>query len=180
MWSASPMPRGRSRSTDTAPARRWGVVHHAAAARATSNHLPSIRPRRCRSFWGRTTTIATTGACWDRKTRSYQRAGTLLGLMQGTGTSKSLFENPVVDSGGGSLSLDPSHGVPSPGLADVGSLLGASGIFPAIGNVLKIPAKTGDALSLAQDGFQKTFSWPLGTGGQTSTTRSCLIWAWSA
>lgn len=86
---------------------------------------------------------------------------TIYGLLQGTGTSKNLFENPVIDNLGGSLLLDPSLGVPQPGLADLGSLLGASGIFPNLANVLKIPTSASDVLNLAQDGFQKTFDWDI-------------------
>jgi hypothetical protein len=84
---------------------------------------------------------------------------TFYGLLQGTGTSKSLIENPVIDSSGGSLLLDPNRGVPAPNLADLGSLLGASGIFPNLANVLRIPTGPADVLNLAQDGFQKTFDW---------------------
>ena len=86
---------------------------------------------------------------------------TAYGLLQGTGTSSSLFENPVIDALGGALSLDPSKGVPVPKLADLGSLLGSSGIFPNLANVLQIPTSASDALSLAQDGFQKTFEWDI-------------------
>jgi hypothetical protein len=86
---------------------------------------------------------------------------TVFGLMQGTGTSKTLFENPVVDTAGQSLLLDPSRGVPPARLADLGSLLGAAGIFPNLANVLQIPTAASDALHLVQDGFQKTFTWTL-------------------
>jgi hypothetical protein len=46
-------------------------------------------------------------------------------------------------------------------LADLGSLLGATGIFPNLANVLQIPTSASDALDLVQDGFKKTFTWTL-------------------
>jgi hypothetical protein len=82
---------------------------------------------------------------------------TVFGLLQGTGTSKSLFENTVIDPSGRSLLLDPGRGVPPPLLADVGALLGAAGVFPGLGAALQIPAAASDAIALAQDGFSKTF-----------------------
>jgi hypothetical protein len=90
---------------------------------------------------------------------SVRAPNTVFGLLQGTGTSKSLFENPVVEAAGQSLLLDPAQGVPPPNLADIGALLGAADIFPNLANVLKIPTGAGDALNLAQDGFKKTFDW---------------------
>jgi hypothetical protein len=96
-----------------------------------------------------------------RDALSASAPGTVFGLMQGTGTSKSLFENPVIDTAGQSLLLDPNRGVPPVRLADLGSLLGAAGIFPNLANVLQIPTSASDALQLAQDGFRKTFHWTL-------------------
>ena len=86
---------------------------------------------------------------------------TVYGLLQGTGTSKSLFENTVIDPSGRSLLLDPGRGVPPPLLADVGALLGATDIFPDLGAALQIPAAASDAIALVQDGFSKTFTWIL-------------------
>jgi hypothetical protein len=94
---------------------------------------------------------------------------TVFGLLQGTGTSKSLFENTVIAPSGQSLSLDPSRGVPAPLLADVGALLGATGIFPGLGAVLQIPATASDAINLAQDGFSKTFTWTLSKNNDGTT-----------
>jgi hypothetical protein len=85
----------------------------------------------------------------------------LFGLLQGTGTSRTLFENPVIDALGHALLLDPAKGVPLPKLADVGALLGATDIFPHLADVLQIPSAAGDALELAQDGFKKTFAWEI-------------------
>ncbi len=90
---------------------------------------------------------------------SVRGPATVFGLIQGTGTSKSLFENPVVTTAGQALSLDPADGVPAPNLADIGALLGAVDIFPNLGNVLRIPTGAGDVLTLAQDGFARTFAW---------------------
>jgi hypothetical protein len=65
---------------------------------------------------------------------------------------------------GKQLNIDPTH---APNLADIGALLGATDIFPDLGNVLKIPTTVADALNLAKDGFQKTFSWEIGDGDRT-------------
>lgn len=99
------------------------------------------------------------------------------GLLQGTGTSKTLFENPVVGTSGQSLLLDPNRGVPPPRLADIGSLLGASAIFPNLANVLQIPTAASDSLQLIQDGFQKTFTWKLSKNndGQTPLADQTLL-----
>jgi hypothetical protein len=86
---------------------------------------------------------------------------TFFGLLQGTGSSKTLFENPIVEAAGKALSLDPAQGVPSPNLADIGALLGAADIFPDLANVLKIPTAATDALALVSDGFSKTFPWTI-------------------
>ncbi len=90
---------------------------------------------------------------------------TLYGLLQGTGTSKSLFENPVIQDAGHAISLVSDGGNPSTGgtnsLADVASLLGAADIFPALANVLAIPPAVADALNFVKDGFKKTFNWTI-------------------
>jgi hypothetical protein len=94
---------------------------------------------------------------------------TTFGLLQGVGTSKSLFENTVIDPSGRSLLLDPGRGVPPPLLADVGALLGAAGIFPDLGAALQIPAAASDAIALVQDGFSKTFKWTLSQNNDGTT-----------
>jgi hypothetical protein len=95
--------------------------------------------------------------------------GTVFGLLQGTGTSKSLFENTVIDPSGRSLLLDPGRGVPPPKLADVGTLLGATGIFPNLGSVLQMPATASDSIVLIQDGLRKTFTWTLSKNNDGTT-----------
>jgi hypothetical protein len=82
----------------------------------------------------------------------------LYGLLQSAGTSKTFYEHMVVDDSGRQLGIDASH---PPNLADVGSLLGATDIFPNLADVLKIPAGAGDALKLAGDGFEKSFAWDI-------------------
>jgi hypothetical protein len=101
--------------------------------------------------------------------------GTVFGLLQGNGTSKTLFENPIVDATGKALSLDPAQGVPGPNLADIGALLGAADIFPNLANVLKIPTAASDALALVNDGFQKTFAWPIQKADGTTLADQTLL-----
>jgi hypothetical protein len=73
---------------------------------------------------------------------------TKYGLVQGTGTQKMLLEHPrLID--GDPLPLQPQQ---TPSLADVGSLLGISGLLPAIGQMLQIPSLAG--LKPAGDGLQ--------------------------
>jgi len=73
-------------------------------------------------------------------------------ILQGTGTSKSLFEHPLINDHGTGLGFG---NVPS--LADPGALLGIAGVFPDIGNVLQIPANQG-GLPITGDGFVKTYN----------------------
>jgi hypothetical protein len=82
---------------------------------------------------------------------------TFYSVMQGTGTSKSLFEHPLINDAGTGLGFGNV-----PGVADAGALLGVAGIFPDIGNVLQIPANQG-GLPLNGDGFVKTYK--LGKAG---------------
>jgi len=72
-------------------------------------------------------------------------------VLQGTGTSKSLFEHPLINDLGNGLGFGNV-----PGLADAGALLGIAGVFPDIGNVLQIPANQG-GLPINADGFVKTY-----------------------
>ncbi|HET7487728.1 MAG TPA: hypothetical protein VFJ85_07345 [Acidimicrobiales bacterium] len=60
---------------------------------------------------------------------------TFYGIMQGTGTSKTLFEHTVIAPDGKALRLDAAH---PPNLADVGALLGASDVFPDLGAILRL------------------------------------------
>ena len=72
--------------------------------------------------------------------------------MQGTGTSKTLFEHPLVNDAGNGLGFGNA-----PGLADAGALLGITGIFPDISDVLQIPSAQG-GLPIEGDGFKKTYT----------------------
>ena len=76
---------------------------------------------------------------------------TFYSIVQGTGTSKSLFEHPLVNDAGTGLGFGNI-----PGLADAGALLGIAGVFPDIGNVLQIPSNQG-GLPLSGDSFGKTY-----------------------
>src|SRR5262249_10638975 len=60
---------------------------------------------------------------------------TFNGIMQGSGSSKTLFEHTIIDNSGRSLNIDGAH---LPSLADIGALLGASDIFPNLGSVLEL------------------------------------------
>ena len=77
---------------------------------------------------------------------------TFYGILQGTGTSKTLFEHPLINNAGSGFGFGNV-----PGLADAGALLGIAGVFPDIGNVLKIPANQG-GLPFSSDGFVKTYT----------------------
>jgi hypothetical protein len=77
---------------------------------------------------------------------------TFYSLLQGTGTSKTLFEHALINDAGDGLGFGNS-----PGLADAGTLLGVPSIFPDIGNVLQIPPAQG-GLPIQGDGFKKTYT----------------------
>ena len=65
---------------------------------------------------------------------------TLYGLLQDTGTQKTLFEQPTVkDLTGAPPGSVPAIQLPAgvaPALADLGSLLGATGLFPDISKTI--------------------------------------------
>jgi hypothetical protein len=77
---------------------------------------------------------------------------TFYSIMQGTGTSKTLYEHPLISNDGGGIGFNNR-----PGLADVGALLGVASIFPDIGSALQIPST--DGLPLKGDGFTRTYTW---------------------
>jgi len=79
---------------------------------------------------------------------------TFYGLLQGTGTAKTLLEHPLISDAGGAVGF-----ANKPNLADVGALLGSSGLFPSLGSVLEIPST--EDLPLVADGFKRTYSWPI-------------------
>jgi hypothetical protein len=78
---------------------------------------------------------------------------TFYGLLQGSGSSKTLFEHTIIDNTGRALNIDGAH---LPNLADVGALLGASDIFPNLGSVLNLNTSP-NPLDLAGDGFKQTY-----------------------
>ena len=84
--------------------------------------------------------------------QSVNSPATIYGIMQGTGTSKTLFEHPLINSAGTGLGFNNK-----PQLADVGALLGIASIFPDISSALQIV--TTDGLAIAGDGFTKTYTW---------------------
>ena len=82
-------------------------------------------------------------------------AHTFHGLLESTGTQKSLYESPRITPGGS------GHDLPKPpNLADVGALLGLSDVFPDLGAALKPPSPYG--LDVSQDGLKTTISWTIG------------------
>jgi len=97
--------------------------------------------------------------------QSVDNPQTFYGVLQGTGSSKTFLEHPLVNDTGGALGFGNV-----PKLADVGALLGIGDIFPDIGNVLQIPST--DGLPLNADGFKHTYDWP--TGPYSVPDRSLL------
>ena len=86
---------------------------------------------------------------------------TFYSIMQGTGTSKTLYEHPLINNTGDGIGFNKL-----PGLADVGALLGVASIFPDIGSALQIPST--DGLPIKSDGFTRTYIW--GPGASPPTT----------
>jgi hypothetical protein len=78
---------------------------------------------------------------------------TFYGVLQGAGTSKTLFEHTIIDDLGKALNIDRNH---LPSLADVGALLGATDIFPNLGAVLGLDQQP-NPLDLVADGFKQTY-----------------------
>jgi len=79
---------------------------------------------------------------------------TFYGFVQGTGVSKTLYENPLVSDAGNALGFGNS-----PTLADVGALLGVGDLFPELASALQIPST--DDLPIQGDGFQRTYTWTI-------------------
>ena len=88
----------------------------------------------------------------DPEDAQTESPATFYGIMQGTGTSKTLYEHPLINSAGTGLGFNNT-----PALADVGALLGIATIFPGIGNALTIPSTEG--LPIQGDGFTQTYKW---------------------
>jgi hypothetical protein len=81
---------------------------------------------------------------------------TFYGLLQSTGTQKSLYEAPQIAPGGSGYTFPQV-----PNLADVGALLGLSDVFPDLGSALKPPSFSG--LDTSQDGLKTTIAWRIGS-----------------
>lgn len=79
---------------------------------------------------------------------------TFYGILQGTGVSKTLYENPLVSDAGDALGFGNK-----PSLADVGALLGVGDLFPELASALQIPST--DDLPLQGDGFKRTYTWTI-------------------
>jgi hypothetical protein len=74
-------------------------------------------------------------------------------LVQGTGTSQTLFEHPRVDGGTAFAFADP------PRFADLGSLLGLGGVFPDLGKAFPFPALAD--VPLTAGAFPRVYEWDL-------------------
>jgi hypothetical protein len=81
---------------------------------------------------------------------------TFYGLLQSTGTQKSLYEAPQIAPGGTGYTFPQV-----PNLADVGALLGLSDVFPDLGSALKPPSFSG--LDVSQDGLKTIITWQIGS-----------------
>jgi hypothetical protein len=92
--------------------------------------------------------------------QSVDSPSTFYGLLQGTGTSKTLLEHPLIRDDGQALGFDNQ-----PKLADVGALLGVGGLFPELGKALEIPST--DDLPLQADGFKRTYDWDINDPDRT-------------
>jgi hypothetical protein len=79
---------------------------------------------------------------------------TFYGILQGTGTSKTLFEHALINSAGTGLGFNNQ-----PVLADAGALLGIASVFPDLSSVLTIDT-SGKGLPIATDGFKQTYQFP--------------------
>jgi len=78
---------------------------------------------------------------------------TVYGVMQGAGTSKTLFEHPIVRNDGRALDIEAAH---APNVADVGALLGSSDVFPNLGAGLRLLGAP-NPLDLGPDGFKQAY-----------------------
>ena len=83
-------------------------------------------------------------------------AQTFYGLLQSTGTQKSLYESPQIATGGKGYAFPQV-----PNFADVGALLGLRDVFPDLGSALKPPAFSG--LDVSGDGLKTSVKWDIGT-----------------
>jgi hypothetical protein len=83
---------------------------------------------------------------------------TFYGILQGTGTSKTLFEHTLINNAGTGLGFNNR-----PVLADAGALLGIAGLFPDLSSVLTIDT-SGKGLPIATDGFKQTYQFPPAIG----------------
>jgi len=96
------------------------------------------------------------------------------GLLQDTGTQRVLFEQPVVPDLTGVVTPGtvPAIQLPAgvaPALADVGSLLGATGLFPDIGKAISMITSGIEQLKTIPEGlhYTKTFPFPSSDGPTT-------------
>jgi hypothetical protein len=83
----------------------------------------------------------------------------IYGLLQDTGTQRILFENPLVKdlTGGAPPGVAPAIQLPpgvAPALADLGSLLGATGLFPDIAKTISFLTGAVEQLKNIPEGLQ--------------------------
>ncbi len=98
---------------------------------------------------------------------------TIYGLLQDTGTQRILFEQPFVpELGGAPPGKVPSIRLPpgvAPALADVGSLLNATGLFPDISKAISLVTAPADELKTVSQGLFYTKAYDF-KGNEEPTT----------
>jgi hypothetical protein len=93
------------------------------------------------------------------------KPATVYSLMQDTGTQKMLFEQPVIPQLDAASPPGSTPGIQlpnPPNLADVASLLNATGLFPDLGNTISLVTGGVEKLANLNNGLQysKTFTFP--------------------
>jgi hypothetical protein len=99
---------------------------------------------------------------------------TIYGLLQDTGTQRTLFEQPLVKdlTGGVPPGTVPGINLPpgiAPALADIGSLLNATGVFPQLSAAISLVTGAVEQLQTIPEGlfYEKTYNF---TGDEAPTT----------
>jgi hypothetical protein len=99
---------------------------------------------------------------------------TIYGLLQDTGTQRTLFEQPLVKdlTGGVPPGTVPGINLPpgiAPALADIGSLLNATGVFPQLSAAISLVTGAAEQLQTIPQGlfYEKTYHF---TGNEAPTT----------
>ena len=141
-----------------------GRTQTAPAALPPNTPLPLVQPQADPSTWH----FAEIGDVLQLATPN-----TLYGLLQDTGTQKTLFEQPTVkDLTGAPPGSIPAIQLPAgvaPALADLGSLLGATGLFPDISKTISFLTGAIEQLKTIPEGLFYTKEIDF-TGNEAPTT----------